>query len=345
MDPFKNVFRCFLAFSLFCLALALGWFSYQVGRFLTGFPAILSQMETTAESIGPVVKDIADTSRNLLPISDNIVLTAASLPPVVAEIQAVRESLPGLLTQTQAVAVQLEKTGKPLSDALTEVREVRKLIPDALKTLQAVEGRAPQLLAELERYRRLVPGMMQSLESVSTALQGLNRELAAIRPLIPKVLAEVESTRQSLPAMLDQAERIAASGEDFGAGAGRGVVTGLISLLNPLAITAQLKNLVLPGRNAEGLTPADIEMIRETTLKIVKTGEAGARLTWSNKESRNRGNMRVIRVFDDQGAKCKELVTEIWVKNDKTHDFNVVFCQQADGSWVDLGRPVSNKNK
>jgi len=147
--------------------------------------------------------------------------------------------------------------------------------------------------------------------------------------------------------MLDQAERIASQGENFGSdaskGAVRGAVSGLFSLFNPLEISRQLQSLVLPGRSVLALTTEDIRLIREANLEIVNTGARGATMKWKNPETRNEGKLSVVREFQEEGIACKEVREEIWAKREKTHDFNVVFCLQPDGEWVKKGDPVSNK--
>ncbi|MFZ2629987.1 MAG: hypothetical protein WA081_07855 [Desulfosalsimonadaceae bacterium] len=343
MEKIKFNAQLLLSFSLFCLAMAIGYFAFEMHQFLKGFPAILVQMEKTAGEIGPVVNDIADTSRNILPISENLVQVAKGLPAAIEEIRAIRKSLPETLDKTIVIAEKIEKTSQTLPEVLEEVRQTRQLMPDAIKKIGDVETKIPLILDEMKKYREELPKIRESMGQAAAAVAGITKEMAEIRPLIPGILAEVEQTRKAIPDMLDQAERIASKGEDFGTGAGRGAVSGFINLFNPLVISAQLKELVLPGRNAQELTPEDIRLIRETTLEIVKTGAAGAEMKWKNPESRNEGTMSVVRQFDENTVACKELRTKIWIKKDKTHDFNVIFCRQTDGAWIEKGKPVSNK--
>ena len=343
MEKLRVTAQILFSFSLLCLALAIGYFAFEMHQFLKGFPAILVQMEKTAVEIGPVVKDIADTSRNILPISENLTRVAEGMPAVIAEVKAIREILPETLDKTIVIAGKVETASRTLPKILEEVRQTRQLAPDAIKKIGEVERQIPLILDEMKKYRRELPAAKQSLDQASSAIQGFTKEMAEIRPLVPQVLAEAEQTRKSIPGMLDQAERIVSKGEAFGAGAGRGAVSGLFDLINPLVISRELKDLVLPGRSAPKLTPEDIRLIRETTLEIIKTGTLGAEMKWNNPESGNKGAMSVVRQFDENTATCKELRTKIWLKDDKTHDFNVIFCQQADGSWLEKGNPVSNK--
>ncbi len=344
MEKIRVNAQVLFSLSLFCLALAIGYFAFELHQFLNGFPAILVQMEKTSVEIAPVVKDIADTSRNLLPTSENLVQVAKGLPAAIEEVRAVRNSLPETLDKTIVIAEKIEKSSPEI---LAEVRQIRQLMPGAIEKIGGVEVKIPLILDEMKKYREELPKIRKSTDQAAMSIAGITKEISEIRPFIPGILSEVEQTRKALPDMLDQAERIASQGENFGSdaskGAVKGAVTGLVNLFNPLAISRQLRDLVLPGRNAQELTPEDIRLIRETTLEIVKTGTRGATMKWKNPESRNEGKMSVVREFQENAVACKEVRAEIWAKKEKTHDFNVIFCRQPDGSWSKKGDPVSNQ--
>jgi len=354
MEKIKFSAQLMFSLSLFCLAIAIGYFAFEVHQFLRGFPAILVQLEKTAREIQPVVNDIADTSRNILPISDNLAQVAKELPAAISEIQAIRKNLPEtldktmvILDKTTTIAEKIEKTSQTLPGVLEEVKQTRKLVPDALKKIGDVNAKIPLIVDEMKQYRKELPKLKQTIDEATLSVQGFTKEMAAIRPLVPGILAEIEKTREAMPEMLDQAERIASQGESFGSdaskGAVKGTVSGLVNLFNPMEISRQLQDLVLPGRNPQELTTEDIRLVRETTLEIVKIGTRGAVKKWKNSKSRNEGRMSVAREFQENGVACKEVREEIWHKNEKTHDFNVIFCLQSDGTWARKGDPVSNQ--
>lgn len=343
MEKLKAGIQLLFPISLFCLAAAFGYAAFEIHQFLTGAPAILLQMEKTAREIRPVVKDIADTSRNILPISENLAHVAEALPAAIEEMKAVRKALPETLDKTIVIADKMEKAAGSLPEILEETRKTREMVPDVLKRIDGVDAKIPLILGEMKKYREELPKIRKSVDQAAVSVQGITNEMSQIRPLIPAILSEVEQTRNAVPDMLDQAERIASQGENFGADASKGAVTGLVNLFNPLVISRQLKELVLPGKSASELTTEDFRLIRETTLELVKVGSKGATMKWRNPESRNEGKMSVIREFEENGEACKELRQEIWSKREKTHDFNMVFCRQANGEWVKRGDPVSNR--
>ena len=243
------------------------------------------------------------------------------------EVNQALEALPPVLTE-------IEETRRMIPEVLAEIRASREAIGSAMETIRQTEARIPQVLAESEQIRTELPRALESIDKASDAVAGFTGELGEVRAVMPEILEELEKTREALPPLLDQAERIASQGGKFGQEAGKGVVTGLISLLNPINLTLQLKDLVLPGKDIRGLTAGDIEALREKTLQAIESGQAGTVAEWADPNSRNRGKITVGREFTENSVQCKEIRTEIWIGGDKSHDFKVVFCRQPDGSWI-----------
>ncbi len=348
MEKLKSNAQWGIAFSIVCLALAIVYFAVQVHDFLTGFPEILVQMEKTAVEIGPVVNDIAETSRNIVPISENIDHVATVAPSVVKEVAAVRQDLPGLLAQTAGVLEALDQTTRLLPDVLDEMRQTRTLVPDMLEelhrsrqviaeatqTMNQIDARVPEIITATENIRNDLPVVLQTLDTAAASVQSFSAQMETFRPLVPQILEEMRKTRHAVPDMLDQAERITRQGQKFGSDASKGVVSGLFSFLNPIVLTRQLKDFVLPGKDVQGLTSQDIEKIRETTVLVVEGIPGEPMLKWHNPESGNYGRSTVVRQFEEDAAACKEIRTEIWIEKDKSHDFTLIFCQQEDGAWI-----------
>jgi len=206
-----------------------------------------------------------------------------------------------------------------------------------------VQAQVPLILSESENIRKDLPAIAESVDKAAQSVQSFTDEMGKVRPMVPEILDEVRQTRKKIPEMLDQAERIASQGQQFGSEAGRGVVSGLISVFNPITITRQLRDLVLPGKDIKGLTSKDIELIREKTLEIVETGSPGTVAEWENAKSGNYGKFSVVREFAEDATDCKEIKTEIWINDEQSHDFNVVFCQRKDGSWIKKETPALDR--
>lgn len=355
MEKIKTNAQLIFSFSIICLAMAISYFAYEVDQFLENFPGILVQMEKTSVEISPVIENIAETTRNIVPISEKLERVAEITPSILEEVKSTREALPDILQQTSDVMEQINTTGRLMPEVIEEIRQTRELIPDILEEirksreviadatekLHQAEEQVPLILAESENIRKDLPAVIQTMDRASESVRLFSEELGKLRPLIPDILAEVRKTRTEIPEMLDQAERITLQGQKFGSDAGKGVVTGLISLLNPITLTKQLKDLVLPGKDIRGLTAEDIELIRETTAKIVETGNTGSVLKWENEKSGNRGRFSVVREFSEDDISCKEIRTEIWINDEQSHDFNLIFCLQTDGTWVRKGKPAA----
>ncbi|PIP37049.1 MAG: hypothetical protein COX19_17710 [Desulfobacterales bacterium CG23_combo_of_CG06-09_8_20_14_all_51_8] len=337
-----------LSAAIFSLALALGYFAWEVRQFLTGFPEILIQMEKTSVAIAPVTRDIAETTGNIDPIAEKVEHVAEFIPAVLEEVRATRQSLPEVLMQVRGVLEKIQQTldqSGPLlqeiqknraaiPEVLAEIRGSRETVEKAMKSLDRIEARIPEVIAASDRIRADLPETIQTIDKASDTVSGFTAEVGEVRKTMPIVLEEMKKTRESLPPLLDQAERIASKGGKFGSDAGKGVVTGLISLINPISLTMQLKDLVLPGKDIRGLAAEDIDKIREITLTLVESGEEGMVLDWNNPASRNQGKVSVIRRFTEGAVDCKEIRTEIWIQGDKSHDFKAVFCRQPDGAWI-----------
>ncbi|MCD6586430.1 MAG: methyl-accepting chemotaxis protein [Desulfobacteraceae bacterium] len=353
MEKIKTNAQLILSFSIICLALAIGYFAFEVHHFLKGFPEILVQMEKTSVEISPVIEGIAETSRNILPISEEVGHVAQIMPSILKEVKATREALPDILDQAMIITDRINKISEKLPDVLEEVRQTRAVIPEvteeirmtreviseATEKVHRVQEQIPLILVESKNIRKDLTKAMGSIDKASDSVQSFTAEMGEIRPMIPAVLEEVKLTRDAMPEMLDQAERITTQGAKFGADAGKGVVSGLISVFNPITISKQLKALVLPGKDMRGLTAEDIDLIREATFEIVESGDVGTVLKWKNPVSRNYGKLSILREFTEDSFGCKELKVELWIDNDKSHDFNVVFCRQEDGSWIKKEKP------
>lgn len=344
METIKNSTRLIFSFCLFCMAIAIAYLAYELYRFRTDFPDILVQMEKTAEVIHPTVSGIAEISRHIPPIADEIEQVRLITPSILKEIRATRQSLPGVLDRITVILTQAEETRKVLPDILAEIRRTREMIPPVLDRISGIEKQIPPMVKEINGIRQNLPQMLETIDNASASIQAFSTELAEIRKAMPAVMDEIGKTRQSLPGMLDQAERIVAQGEQFGADASKGAVNGLImGVLNPLNLSTRLRKLVLPGRDSAELSDADIALLRETAIQVVEAGTIGEGMTWENPASRNRGSITLVKGFFEESAECREIRAEIWVRKEKTHDFNIILCRQPDGHWIEKKNPLSNR--
>jgi surface antigen len=131
VDKLKFLAMTFLSFSLFCLALSIGYVAYEIGKTRTQAPYLLVQVEQTSEKIAPVINEIAEIRR--------------TIPPILNEVEATRKEMPAILSSIDNVSEAANAIAK-------EVGEVRVLMPD--------------ILAELQKTREAIPGLLEQADEV-----------------------------------------------------------------------------------------------------------------------------------------------------------------------------------
>jgi methyl-accepting chemotaxis protein len=350
METIKSNTRILFSTSIFCLALAIAYFAYELYKFRTGFPEILTKMEQTSAVIYPTMSGIAKISDNIPPIAEAIDQMHESLPSLLAEVKATRESLPDLLKQVDDVAVKIEQTAKVIPGVLEEVKKTREMVPGVVEEIHAVSAQVPLILTQVNGIREQIPAIIQTVDKAADATRTFSTQLAETNKMIPDILEETKKTREAMPELMDRAEKIVTQGGQFGSEAGKGAISGLfMSVVNPMNVGGMLKNLVLPGKEIPALTEADIALIRETARDVLINKKPGETIKWDNPVSNNFGKVTLIREFFDGDDECNEIRAEIWIKKgfmrkDKTHDFNMVICRKPDGSWSEKGDPMLNKN-
>jgi uncharacterized protein YoxC len=350
MEKIKSTSQSIFSLSIFCLALAIAYFAYELYKFRTGFPEILNKMEKTSEVIYPTMNGIAKISDNIPPIAEAIDKMHQSLPSLLKEIKATRESLPAILQQVDEIAVKIEKATKVIPGVIEEAKKTRELVPGVVQEVHAFNEQIPPVIAQVNGVREQIPAMIQTVDKASDSAQTFSTQLAQTNKLVPDILAESQKIREQAPQLMDRAEKIVAQGGEFGSEAGKGALSGLfMSVVNPMNVGGRLKDLVLPGKEAPTLTDADIALIRETVIDAVKNKKPGDEIKWDNPVSDHFGEVTLLKEYIDNDEECNEIRSQIWVRKsffrkDKTHDFNMVFCKKPDGTYAEKGEPLLNKN-
>lgn len=336
MEKIKSNAQLIFAFSIICLAMAIVYFALELSAFRTDFPDILTQMENTSKVIYPTVNGIAKIGDNVPLIADEIDKVREIMPSILEEVKATRKSMPGALEKIHIIMKQVEETRKVLPEIIEEVRQTREMIPGILEEIHGLKEQIPPIVKEIKKIQKQLPDTLETIDKASESVYAFSTELGKTRQLVPDILKEVKQTREAMPEILNHAERIVVQGQKFGADAGTGAVNGLIrGILNPLNITTRLKELVLPGHDIATLNDTDIELMRKTTIETVENKNVGTIAKWNNPKSKNHGTITVLKKFFKDAAECKEIRTQIWINKEKTHDFNVIFCRQKDGTWFE----------
>ena len=201
--------RLAMALALFSLALAIGYFSYNLNRLVDSLPPTLSQLQLVAAAIGPLATEVGH-------ISD---LTPALLAEVAAVRALVDSRVPPILTELAASRKLLDRQ---LPALLDELSASRAHIDPILTEVALTREQIPTLLAELAAYRQLAPALLE--------------EIAATRALVPPTLAKVDN-------LIDKA---GLAGKAASEGAVAGVLTGFIKM--PLALMSNLSQSVFSNK-------------------------------------------------------------------------------------------------
>jgi surface antigen len=131
----------FLSFSLFCLALSLGYIAYEIGKTRQAAPQLLEQVGKTSEKLAPIMKETAKIRQ--------------AIPPILDQVEATRKEIPAILSSIDNVSAAAQAITK-------EVGEVRVIMPD--------------ILAELQKTREALPGILQQADQVAGKAQSVARE-------------------------------------------------------------------------------------------------------------------------------------------------------------------------
>ncbi len=141
----NNIARYAMAFSIFCLALALIYFSWQIGVVSKQIPAILKSIEATSVKIEPVLDEAAKIRKQV--------------PIVLEEVRQVREQVPAVITEVQAVRQQLPAI-------LERVDDVNNVAQSALPEVKLWRPMVPQILEEVEAVRTVMPAMLDRADTL-----------------------------------------------------------------------------------------------------------------------------------------------------------------------------------
>ncbi len=337
MEKIKSTAQMIFSISIFCLALAIAYLGYETHLILTGLPGILTKMEKTSEVIYPTMNGIAQISDNIPPIAEAIDKVHDSLPSLLAEVKATRESLPDILKQADDIVVKVDKTAKVIPGVLEEVKKTRELVPEMVQEIHSTNEQIPQIITQVDGVREQIPSMIQTVDKAAESVQTFSTQLAETNKLIPDILEETKKLREAAPELMNRAENIVTQGGEFGSDAGKGAISGLVmSVVNPMNVGGRLKELVLPGKEIPALTDADIALIRETVIDAVINKKPKESIKWENPVSDNFGKVTLLQEYMEDNEECNEIRSEIWIKKgfmrkEKTHDFNMVFCKTPDG--------------
>ena len=294
-----------LSLSLFALAGAIVYFTYEVAIVSKQIPDILLSINNTSEQVEPIIDEVSK-------IIDLV-------PPILKEVEEIRKSIPPILKE-------IEQTRKMIPPILSEVEQTRKQIPAVLKESAAIRGELPAVLA--------------SADKASKAVVDISKQVEATRPLIPEVLKEVEVTRESIPPMMDRADALIEKARVAGKEASQGAVSGVFSgiIMAPFELMADAGRSItgLSAKEAKNFDEKDFEYIKRASLFLLNTGSKGEERQWNNTESNNRGIVKLTDIYSEgeyAEIDCRTLAFKIYKKESIAKESSRSFCKNDKGKW------------
>lgn len=294
-----------MALSLFSLAGAIIYFTYQVSLISEQLPDVLASIDTTSENIGPVIDELAEIIE--------------LVPPILKEVEETRKLIPPIL-------IEVEQTRKMIPSILKEIEQTREHIPAVLKESEAIRGELPAVLA--------------SADKASAAVAGVSEQIEASRPLVVDVLKEVEVMREAIPPMMDRADVLVEKARVAGKEASQGAVTGFFSglIMAPFVLVADAGRGIagLSKEDAEKFDEADLELNKQAAVYLLNNGLKSEKRMWDNPETKNHGIMILTEIYSEgeySEIDCRTLNFKLYGKDNLIKDTSRSFCKNEEGMW------------
>jgi surface antigen/uncharacterized protein YoxC len=253
---------------------------------------------------------------------------ALALAYVAYQVGALRQQLPELLAS-------VESTSQKVEPVLHEVDAIRDLIPSILAESKAIRELIPGVVTEVSEVRKALPPLV---DTSAKAINNASDAIRTIEPQIPAVLTEVRKTREALPGILDRAERVVTSAQTAGQKAGAGAVQGVLGGI----VTAPFKLIGGVGKDLKSMmgfdehhvfTGADEQLALGATDSVIKQGEVGAKSSWKNPESKNRGSAELVDKWTRDGQSCVTVRHRVEFATASAQTKDIKLCQRPDGQW------------
>ena len=294
-----------LSLSLFSLAGAIIYFTYQV--------AIISKQ------IPDVIKSVDTTSNNIEPILDEVNRILDLVPDILKEVEETRKLVPPILK---------------------EVEQTRKMIPPVLKEVENTRKQIPPILKESQAIRQELPAVLASVDKASGSVTEISKQVEETRPLIPEVLKEVETTRESIPPTLDRVDGLIDKARHAGTEASQGAVTGFFKgiITAPFALVGDAGRSIagMTKEEAKQLDDKDFTFIKNVSLELLNSGEKGEVRQWKNTGSDSYGTVKLTDIYkkgEFAEIDCRTLEVKIYKSHKLLQDSSSSLCKNNEGKW------------
>lgn len=294
-----------LPLSLFSLAAAIVYFTYQAVLISKHIPEVLLSINATSEQIEPMIDEF------------NIALKL--LPEVLTEIEETRKVIPPILK---------------------EVALIREIVPDILQQVEQTQKQIPLIVQESAAIRADLPAALSSVDKASTAVTEVAKQVAASRSLVADALTELATTREAIPPMMEHADLLIEKARVAGREASEGAVTGLFTgiIRAPFALVAKAGRGIagLSAEDAEDYQEKDFELIEAAAIFLLNYAAVGDERQWNNAESDNHGVVVLLQIYTDgefSELECRSLGFKLHTKDVLNNETSRSFCKNEEGEW------------
>jgi surface antigen len=312
-----------LSFSIFCLALAVGYFGYELNGWRKQLPEILTAVSDTSGQITPVLENVKEIEGFVPQVLQEVAEIRKTVDNALSEAEKTRKAVPVILADVEKVSGQIDGTVKLLPDIidpiLEETEKTRILIPDVLEQIRVTNS-------EVAKIQKLVPEVLEEVRLIRSEL-------------VPPILEEVRKTREELPLLMDRADQLIAGADEAGRTAGKGAMTGMIGgiLSMPFDVVGGIGRGFTSLFSAEvrdEMSDEDLKILKEKIVDLAENGKAGDIATWKNPKTANGGKITLVKKYRENNQECREVKIEISIKGNTPHTETLAGCKQPDGSWV-----------
>ncbi len=294
---FKNILSFWIGLAIIFLAYSILKFSNSLISLNKNIPEILNQVSLINEKIDTITQKSVP---NILQV----------IPPITNQIDSIQSKIPLILSETNNIR--------------------RTTIPNILSEVDSILIQIPFVLTRIDSINKQIPNIVTTINSATETINQSLIRIDSINKQIPEITLTINSTNDSISSYMEQADKLIANADKVANRAGRnaskGFLGGIIS--TPFDIAKGMGSFVL-GKNSK-LTKEDIVVTQEQVLLFLNKNTNVKKEKWSSKQIKKSGSIKVIRSYQENGKKIKEIKISFDIYKESITAF---FFQENDGQW------------
>lgn len=158
-DSARLVASYLLSLSLFALAGAIVYFTYQMAIVSSQIPDILLRIDDTSEKVEPIIEEVGQIIDLVPDILNEVEETRKMIPPILEQVELTRKQVPAVLKESEAIRGELPAV-------LSSADKASASVTDVSRQIEATRPLIPQVLKEVETTREAIPPMMDRADKM-----------------------------------------------------------------------------------------------------------------------------------------------------------------------------------